>query len=103
MHSSNYDPIAQHLTIEKFLGHEVLVQMLFDFLVDPIKVKLTQSIKSNLKEDMINHLARVKKSKIVMAKDIVYTLATSSNLRSKRGVVDLIGVDMKNLRRSIER
>jgi len=91
------------MTIEKFLGHGFLTGMLLDFLVDPTKVKLRHSLLANLKGGMIDHLTGVRESKIVMAKDIVCTLAASSKLGSNRGVADLIGVDRKNLRRGMER
>ena len=45
----------------------------------------------------------MRESKIVMAKDIVCTLAASSNMGSNRRVADLIGVDRRNLRRGMER
>ena len=98
-----YDPVVQHLTIEKFLGHGMLTGMLPDFLVDPTQVKLRHSVLGNLKEGMIDHLTAVRESKIVMAKDIVCTLAASSNMGSNRRVADLIGVDRRNLRRGMER
>ena len=99
----NYDPIVQHLTIEKFLGHEVLHGMVPDFLVDPSKVKLRHSVLSNLKEGMVDHLIGNLQSKIVMAKDIVCTLASSSNMGSKRSVADVLGVDRRNLKRGMDR
>ena len=50
-----YDPVVQHLTIEKFLGHRMLTRMLLDFLVDPTQVKLRHSVLGNLKGGMIDH------------------------------------------------
>lgn len=98
-----YSPLVQHMTIEKFLGHGLLTGMLPDFLVDPSKVKLRHSVLANLKGGMIDHLTGVRESKIVMAKDIVCTLAASSKLGSNRGVADLIGVDRRNLKKGMER
>ena len=72
--------------------------MVPDFLVDPSKVKLRHSVLSNLKEGMADHLLGVRQSKIVMAKDIVCTLASSSNMGSRRSVADVLGVDRRNLK-----
>ena len=77
--------------------------MVPDFLVDPSKVKLRHSVLSNLKEGMADHLLGVRQSKIVMAKDIVCTLASSSNMGSRRSVADVLGVDRRNLKRGMQR
>jgi len=98
-----YNPVVQLLTIEKFLGQKSLVGMLPPFLVNSNKIKLRHSVLGNLKGDMIDHLIGVKQFKIVMAKDIVCTLTSSSNMGSNRGVANLIGVDRRNLRRGMER
>lgn len=99
----SYDPIVQHLTIEKLLGQQLLHGMVPDFLVDPSKVKLRHSVLNNLKEGMVDHLIGVRQSKIVMAKDIVCTLASSSNMGSRRSVADVLGVDRRNLKRGMDR
>lgn len=103
----SHDPIVQQLTIEKLLGQHLLVGMVPDFLVDTDKVKLRHSVMSNLKGGMTDHLLGARQSKIVMAKDIVCTLASSSNMGSNMGsnrrIADLIGVDRRNLKRGMER
>ncbi len=40
-----------------------------------------------------------KSSKITIAKNIVYTLATSQSARSSREVAKVLGVDKKNIKR----
>lgn len=52
---------------------------------------------------MVDYLSGVRQSKIVMAKDIVCTLASSSNMENRRRVADVLGVDRRNLKRGMER
>ena len=60
-------------------------------------VKLQHSVISTLRDGMKDHLVGVHESKIVMAKDILCTLVTNSNIGSGRGLVALLGIDRRNI------
>ena len=49
---------------------------------------------------MKDHLVGVHESKIVMAKDILCTLTTNSEIGSGKGLAALLGVDRRNIIRA---
>ena len=60
-------------------------------------VKLQDSVLSSVREGIREHLVGVKQSKIVMAKDILCTFASTSTTGSRRGLAGLLGVDRRNI------
>ncbi len=63
-------------------------------------MRQSQGVLGNLKDGLTSHLVGPCQAKLVMAKDIVYILATSihtieSNINSGRGIARLLGVDIK--------
>jgi hypothetical protein len=55
------------------------------------------SVISSVREGMRDHLVGSKPSKIVMAKDILYTFTSGSQCGSGRGLAGLLGVDRRNI------
>lgn len=98
-----YDQSIQHLSLEKFLGQQVLGAMVPDFLKNPSEVKMRHSVLTNFREGITDHLVGVRPSNVVMAKDIVCTFAASANLRSTRSVASVLGVDRRNIKRAMHR
>jgi hypothetical protein len=95
-----YDSNIQHLTIQRFLGHSSMKEMIPPYLKDLQTIKLQQSIFSSVREGIKDHLVGVKKSKLVMAKDILCTFVSMSELGSRSGLAGLLGVDRRNISRA---
>jgi hypothetical protein len=92
-----YDVHIQQLAVTKFLGHSKMKGMIPPFLRDLETMKLQDSVMSNMRDGLKDHLVGVHQSKIVMAKDILYTLATNSVVGSRRGLAGILGVDRGNI------
>jgi hypothetical protein len=69
-------------------------------LKDLQTIKLQQSIFSSVREGIKDHLVGVKKSKLIMAKDILCIFTSTSKVESGRGLAGLLGVDMRNISRA---
>jgi hypothetical protein len=63
------------------MGSYLLKDCVFEYLCDLGKIKQKQIIIDNIKSSLSNHLNGQKTTPIVMAKDIVYALATLFLLR----------------------
>jgi hypothetical protein len=70
------------------------------YLKDLQTIKLQQSIFSIVREGIKDHLVGVKKSKLIMAKDILCTLASTSKVGSGRGLAGLLDVDRRSISRA---
>ena len=64
---------------------------------------LQDSVLSSVREGLKDHLVGVKVSKIVMAKDILCTFSSSSQVGSGRGLAKLLGVDRRNISKARSR
>ena len=64
---------------------------------------LIHATTSSVREGLKDHLVGVKASKIVMAKDILCTFASSSQVGSGRGLVGLLEVDRRNISKARSR
>ncbi len=67
----------QHEAIGKFLSHSLLKDMVPPYLTNLRVVKHKYDVLQNMKEGINTHLAGCRKSKLIMAKDIVCTLTSS--------------------------
>jgi hypothetical protein len=74
--------------------------MIPPFLNNLELVKLQSNIISSMREGLRDYLVGVKQSKLIMAKDILCTLASSREVGSGRGIVGLLGVDRRNIGRA---
>jgi hypothetical protein len=63
-------------------------------------VKLQHSVVSSMRTGMRDHLVGSKPSKIVMAKDILCTFASSSDVGNRRGFAGLLGADRRNFQKA---
>jgi hypothetical protein len=100
--------LEQQLVMEKFLCHPLVKGFLPPYLEDNAFLRQSQGVLGNLKDRLIFPLVGLCQSKLVMAKDIVCTLATSANIiesgiNSGRGIARLLGVDKRNIKRGMER
>jgi hypothetical protein len=93
----DFDSKIQQLTIQKFLSHVDMKDIVPPFLSDLETLKLQNSVISSVREGMRDHLVGSKPSKIVMAKDILCTFASGSQCGSGRGLAGLLGVDRRNI------
>jgi hypothetical protein len=93
----HHDVNIQHLAVQKFLGHSCMKGMIPPWRSNLDTIKLQHYVLSSLIEGVRDHLVGVRQSKLVMAKDILYTLASLSQVGSRRGVVGLFGVDRRNI------
>jgi hypothetical protein len=72
------------------------------YLGDLKKLRENQGVVENLKCGLTNHLRGQKFASMVMAKDIVYVLATYDKTSNNKQVVQILGVDLRNIKRAIE-
>jgi hypothetical protein len=93
----------QHEVIKKFLSHSLLKDMGPPYLIDPGVVKHKYDVLQNMKEGINTHLASRRKSKLVMAKNIVCTLTSSQSITSKRVVARVLGVNRQNISKVVLR
>ena len=70
-HLEQYNSNIQHLIVQRFLGHSSMKEMIPLYLKDLQTIKLQQSIFSSDREGIKDQLVVVRKSKLVMAKDIL--------------------------------
>jgi hypothetical protein len=96
----HYETNIQHLTVQRFLGHSYMKEMIPPYLKDLQTIKLQQFVFSSIREGIKDHLVGVKQSKLVMAKDILCTFASTSEVGSGRGLAGLLGVDRRNISRA---
>jgi hypothetical protein len=66
-------------------------------------MKTNQNLVDSLKYGLTSHLVGAKSSKITMAKDIVYTLATSQSIGSSKKVGKVLRVDRRNIKKVAKR
>jgi hypothetical protein len=81
-----YPSSFQTLVVEKFLGNYVLKGYVLEYLHDLRKLKQNQTIVNNLKSGLSNHLSGQKITPIVMAKNIIYIIASSNKSYNCRQV-----------------
>jgi hypothetical protein len=89
----------KNIFLEKLFGHLLLKDVLPPYFQDLQKMKTNQNLVNSFKYSLTSHLVGAKSSQITMAKDIVYTLATSHS----RKVGKVSRVDRRNIRRVAKR
>jgi hypothetical protein len=72
-----------NVVIEQLLGNYLLRDVVLEYLQDVNKLKQNQVVIDNLKSSLSNHLNGQKTKLIVMAKDIIYALASSKTCNSR--------------------
>jgi hypothetical protein len=87
------DIILQQTTFEKFITHPLVTNMLPKYLKDLDSIKCNLEILGNFKYGLIAHLLGSCKIELIVAKNIVCTLASNQTINSCRGVVKSLGVD----------
>jgi hypothetical protein len=70
--------------------------MIFEYLKDLDSIKCNLEILKNFKSSLTNHLLGSCKTGLMVAKEIVCTLASMS---SSRGVAKTLGVERRNIKR----
>jgi len=73
------------------------------YLIDLGVVKQKYDMSQNMKKSINTHLASHRKSKSIMVKDIVCTLASSQSITSKRAVTRVLGVHKQNIPKAMLR
>jgi len=97
-------PSLQQLVIETFLCHPTMKGWLPPYLVDITKLKQSQHILGNLKDELTFHLVGQRQFNIILAKDIVCILAASSQpVKSNRGIARLLRVDKQNIKKGMDK
>ena len=99
----HFDSNIRQLTFQKFLGNSNIKRLIPASLSNLETFMLQDSVLSSVREDLKDHLVDVKASKIVMAKDILCTFASSSQVGSGRGLDGLLGVDRRNISKARSR
>jgi hypothetical protein len=74
----HFDSNIQQLTFQKFLGNSQIKRLIPTSLSNLETFMLQDSVLSSVRDGLKDHLVGVKPSKIVMAKDILCTFASSS-------------------------
>lgn len=97
------DSVVQNDAVCKFLSHPLMADIVPPFLSDLGAVIQNQEVIRNMKAGISTHLAGSRKSHLVMAKDIICTLASSEHMTSSRSVAEVLGVDRRNIRKGVNR
>ena len=97
------DSVVQNDVVCKFLSHPLMAEIVPPFLSDLGVVHQNQEVICNMKANISTHLARSKKSHVVMAKDIICTLASSEHMTSSKSVAEVLGVNRCNIRKGVNR
>ncbi len=82
------------------LSHSLMKDSLPPYMTDLHIARQYYEIIQNTKKGMNIHLVRQRKSKVMMAKDIMWTLVTSHAMSSGRRITRLLGVDKWNIKKS---
>jgi hypothetical protein len=102
-HLKDSEELIRHEVLQKVLGHSLLKSSIPVFLQDMNLVKHSIEIVQNLSRGLNEHYTGVREQKLIMAKDIVCTLATAnSSATSARQMAKLLGVDRRNFKKSFE-
>jgi hypothetical protein len=97
------DEVIRHQVLEKVVGYSLLKSSVPVFFQDMNLVKHSIEIVQNMNRGLSDHSIGVREQKLIMAKDIVCTLATTnSSATSARQMAKLLGVDRRNFKRSFE-
>jgi hypothetical protein len=89
----NFGTRSWQLTVKKMLSHSLMKDFLPPYMTNLHITRQYYEIIQNTKKGMNSHLVRQRKSKVMMAKDIVCTLVTSHAMNSGRRITRLLGVD----------
>lgn len=100
---SNCDLVFQQAVLEKVVGHALLKDCTPTYLQDVAVIKSNHAIVQSFKRGLEDHLTGRRPKTRTLAKDIVCTLATSDLNMSNREVARTLGVDRRNITKSIER
>ncbi len=73
--------------------------MITSKILDSVKHNL--EIVNNFKSGLTIHLLGSRKTKLVVAKDIFCTLASSQYVSSNKGVAKMLGVDKRNIKKTM--
>jgi hypothetical protein len=93
----------QQLILEKVFSHALLRDSIPSYLHDLPAIKHHLDIVKNMRRGLTDHLTGQKKQQLTLAKDIVCMLATLELSASHREIAKTLGVDRRNIQRSIVR
>ena len=99
----HFDSNIRQLTFQKFLGNSNIKRLIPASLSNLETFMLQDSVLSSVREGLKDHIVGVKASKIVMAKDILCTFASSSQVGSGRKLVGLLGLVRRNISKARSR
>ena len=99
----HFDSNIRQLTFQKFLGNNNIKRLIPASLSNLETLMLQDLVLSSVREGLKDHLVGVKASKIVMAKDILCTFASSSQVGSGKELAGLLGVDRRNISKARSR
>jgi hypothetical protein len=101
----SHTPKYQQLIMDNFVFHPLVNDFLPPYLANMEVLKQSQAILGNLREALTFHLVGSHQFKLVMAKDIVCTLASCShdnNINTNKGIVRIWGVDRRNIKKGLD-
>ncbi len=82
---------------DKFLNHFIVKDVVLPYLVDSRAIKHKDDVLQNMKASINTHLIGPKASKLMMAKDIVCTLASSQSIGNNITLAKLLGANRWNI------
>jgi len=88
---------VQHDVFDKFLNHFIVKDVVLPYLVDSRAVKHKDDVLQNMKAGINTHLIGLKASKLMMAKDIVCTSASSQSIGNNITLAKLLGANRRNI------
>ncbi len=84
------------------LSPSLMKDYLPPYMIDLHSTRQNYEIIQNTKKGMNIHLVKQRKSKVMMAKDIVYTLVISHVMSNGKGIARLLSVNEQNIKKSTE-
>jgi hypothetical protein len=96
----DFQPFVQHFIFENYLGHVLLKNEVLKYINNLASFKFNQEVLNNMKSRIIENLVSSRPIQLVVTKDIVCMLATSSaSIGSGRAIVKVLGVNNQNIGR----
>ena len=102
-HLQGVDSKVQNNVVCKFLSHPIMSKIVPPFLQDFNAIHQNHEVIQNIKADISTHLVGSKKSHLVMAKDIICTLASSQTISSSEFVAKVLEIDRQNIKKGLHK
>jgi hypothetical protein len=98
-----FDVVVHNIILEKVLSHDILIDAMPPYLHDIKTLKHNLRLIENFRFGLGEHMIGFQSFKLVMAKEIVCTLAAFGSRGSNKGTTRTLGVDRRNINKGVEK